>query len=101
MSDDGSEAKREAFVRLAEKRTNAVIEKLRILSNCANPYAYNYSEQDIKRIFDAIDEEVKAVKAKFQQSKRPKKQFRLGNAGAGSVERNEAVKGVVDGRPKR
>ena len=41
------EAKRQAFVRLASKRTEAVIERLRVLSNCSNPYAYEYTDDDV------------------------------------------------------
>lgn len=65
-----SETKDEAFRRLATKRTNAVIDKLRVLGHCANPWLYDYSDEDVKRIFRAIDVEVKAVKAKFRNSSR-------------------------------
>ncbi len=65
-----AETKREAFLRLAERRTNAVLERLRVLSNCANPYAYEYSDEDVQKIFRAIDQEVRGAKMKFQQSRR-------------------------------
>ncbi len=65
-----SETKSEAFRRLATKRTKAVIDKLRVLGHCANPWQYDYSEQDVKKIFKAIDGELKAVKAKFRNSSR-------------------------------
>ncbi len=64
------ESKRDAFRRLAEKRTNAVLERIRVLSNCANPYAYEYSEEDVRKIFSTIDKELKAARAKFDQSNR-------------------------------
>ena len=63
-----SEAKRDAFKRLATKRTNALIEKIRILGHCANPWQYEYSEEDVRKIFRAVDSELKAVKAKFRNS---------------------------------
>ncbi len=63
-------AKRDAFSRLATKRTNTVIEKIRILSNCANPYAYEYTEEDVKRIFSAIEAELRTAKARFTVGKR-------------------------------
>lgn len=65
-----SETKSESFRRLATKRTNAVIDKLRVLGHCANPWQYDYSEQDVKKIFKAIDDELKAVKSKFRNSSR-------------------------------
>jgi hypothetical protein len=70
-----TESKREAFRRLANKRTNAVIDKLRILGHCANPWQYEYSEDDIKKIFRAIDTELRNVKTKFRNSN--KSEFQL------------------------
>ncbi len=63
-----SETKRDAFKRLATKRTTAVIERIRVLSNCSNPYAYEYTDEDVKRIFTAIERELKAARTKFQQN---------------------------------
>ena len=64
------ETKRDAFLRLAEKRTQAVLEKVRILSNCANPYAYEYTEDDVRRIFAAIEEDLRAARTKFRNHER-------------------------------
>jgi hypothetical protein len=69
------ETKREAFVRLASKRTEAVIDRVRVLSNCANPYAYEYTDEDIRKIFSAIEKELRAARAKF--SAREQKSFSL------------------------
>lgn len=71
----GSESKREAFRRLATRRTSAVIERLRILGHCANPWQYEYSEEDVRKIFRAIDAELRAVKTKFRNSS--KSEFQL------------------------
>jgi hypothetical protein len=70
-----SDSKREAFQRLATKRTNGVLERLRILGHCANPQLYEYSEGDVKKIFRAIEKELRIVKTKFQNS--TKSEFRL------------------------
>ena len=59
-----SEKKREAFLRLATRRTTSVIDRIRVLSNCSNPYAYEYTEEDVKKIFAAIDKELKAARLK-------------------------------------
>lgn len=69
------ETKRDAFLRLAEKRTNAVIEKIRILANCSNPYAYEYHDGDIRKIFAAIEEELRGARIKFRNDK--DRQFKL------------------------
>jgi hypothetical protein len=64
------ESKRDAFLRLAERRTNAVLERIRVLSNCANPYAYEYNDEDVRKIFGAIEKELKAARSKFEQNRR-------------------------------
>jgi hypothetical protein len=69
------ESKRAAFLRLAEKRTNTVMDKIRVLSNCANPYVYEYDDEDVKRIFGAIEQELRLARAKFGNHKR--RRFKL------------------------
>jgi hypothetical protein len=72
-----AETKRTAFKRLAEKRTNAILEKIRILSNCANPYVYEWDEEDVRKIFLTVDQELKLAKGRFQQAQRSRRQFKL------------------------
>ena len=69
------ESKREAFQRLAEKRTNAALERVRVIGNLSNPYAYEYTDEDIRLIFAALDQELKATRAKFQAARR--REFKL------------------------
>lgn len=59
------ESKREKFVRLAETRTNKIIDMIRLLGNCANKANYDYSEADVQKIFSAIEKEIKTAKTKF------------------------------------
>jgi len=70
-----AETKRDAFLRLGSKRTNAVLQRIRVLSNCANPYAYEYTEEDVRRIFSAIEQELKTARAKFDGHRR--REFKL------------------------
>lgn len=69
------ETSREKFKRLAADRTNKVIEKIRILGHCANQSQYEYDENDIKKIFSAVDKELRHVKAKFQKPQKTKLRF--------------------------
>ena len=66
------ESKRERFKRLGEYRTNEVLSRLRVLGNCSNKILYEYTEEDIKKIFSAIEEELQRVKAKFKDHKKIK-----------------------------
>ena len=70
-----SETKKQRFQRLAEKRTNEVLERLRILGNCANRAQYEYAAEEIRKIFNTIEREVKLIKLKFKDGETQK--FRL------------------------
>ena len=61
--------KRERFKRLATSRTNEVLKRLQVLANCANRSAYDYSEDEIGKIFSTIDKAVRDAKAKFYYPK--------------------------------
>lgn len=61
------ETKREKFVRLAEARTNKIIDMLQLLGNCSNSSAYDYSQEDVDKIFSAIEAEVKEARKKFNK----------------------------------
>lgn len=61
------ETKREKFVRLAEARTNKIIDMLQLLGNCSNSNTYEYTQKDVDKIFGAIEKEVKEAKAQFSK----------------------------------
>ena len=68
--------KRSRFKRLASSRTNNVLQTLKVLGNCSNRSMYDYSDDEIKRIFSEIDTVVKETKAKFHYPKNHKR-FKL------------------------
>lgn len=59
------ETKRDRFVRVAEARTNKVLQMMRLLGNCATPSNYEYSKEDVRKIFDALEKELKNTKNRF------------------------------------
>ena len=63
-----NENPKERFKRLAAKRTNEVLRKLKVLGNCANRQAYEYTREDVSKIFNAIHQKTKEIEAKFQAS---------------------------------
>ncbi|WP_322795357.1 hypothetical protein [Tepidiforma sp.] len=69
------ETKAERFRRLAETRTNAVIEKIRLLGNLSNRANYEYTDEEVELMFAAIDEALRNSRARFRME-RPKR-FRL------------------------
>lgn len=68
------ETPRKRFKRLATKRANEILYRLKVLGNCSNGSFYDYTQEDINKIFSAIEDQVRFIKAKF---KRPRSKLRL------------------------
>lgn len=62
------ESKREKFVRLAEARTNKIIDMIKLLGNCSNSRVYDYTQKDVDKIFGAIESELKEARRQFSKS---------------------------------
>ena len=61
------ETKRDKFVRIAEARTNKIIDMIQLLGNCSNSNAYDYKLQDVDKIFNAIEIELRESRKKFNK----------------------------------
>ncbi len=59
------DVKKERFIKIAEKRTNTILSTLKLLGNCANKHNYDYTNEQIKQIFSAIENELRNTKVKF------------------------------------
>ncbi len=59
------ESKRERFVRIVEARTNKAAEMIRLIGNCANTASYDYTDEDVKKIFLFLEKELKSARSKF------------------------------------
>ena len=68
--------RRERFVKIAEKRVNKLIEDFRLMGNCSNRANYDYTEEEIERIFATLDHEYEELKKKFLRNGR-KETFKL------------------------
>lgn len=69
------ETRHEKFKRLASKRTTTLLNQLRLLGNLSNKANYEYTEEEIRKIFRAIEEQSKIIKAKFKMGGR--REFKL------------------------
>ena len=67
-----NENNRDRFKRIAESRANRVLDNLRLLGNCSNERLYSFSDSDIKKIFYAIETEVRRTKNMFNKKKKRK-----------------------------
>ena len=59
------ETNRERFVRIAEARTQKIIDMIELLGNCSNQYNYEYTQKDVEKMFSAIENALKASKSRF------------------------------------
>ncbi|MBQ7736424.1 MAG: hypothetical protein IJT62_01150 [Oscillospiraceae bacterium] len=71
------ETKRERFVRLAEARTNKILEMMRLLGNCSSKSNYEYSDDDVRQIFTALEKELKNTKNRFMGIEAKEERFTL------------------------
>ena len=63
-----SETKEERFKRIAEKRVQRVLDSIKSLSNCSNKRMYKWNDDQLKKIWNAIDKELKICRASFENS---------------------------------
>lgn len=73
----GTETKRSKFIRIAESRTNKIIHMVRLLGNRSNSNVYEYSEEDVKKIFNTIENEVKKAKERYDSIEKTENKFTL------------------------
>ncbi len=66
------EIKRDRFVRVAERRTNAILEKIRVLGNCSNKSMYEYTQEDIDKIFKVLNRVLRDTKLLFEHKSNTK-----------------------------
>lgn len=59
--------KRAKFVELAESRVNRAIRDVRLIGNLSNRSAYEYADEDIKKMFKAIQKEIESAKGRFAE----------------------------------
>lgn len=62
--------KREKFRVLAERRTNAAIEAILRVGKLSNRQAYEFDEQDVKKIVRALRQSVTEVEERFSAPRR-------------------------------
>ena len=74
------ENKKENFQRISENRVSKILVLLSQLTNLSNSSYYEYTDEDIEKIFTAIEEETKKSKEmllKGKNNKKRQKRFEL------------------------
>ena len=62
---DNAQSKRDKFVSLAEKRVNKTIKDIRLIGNLFNKANYDYADDDIIKIFEALQGELQEAQGRF------------------------------------
>ena len=68
-----SNKRKENFIRIAENRTNKILDLIKLLGNLSNKSYYDYSNEQIDKIFNTIRNELDEQQAKFSTSKNKKR----------------------------
>lgn len=72
--------KRDNFKRISENRVSKILVLLSQLTNLTNTSFYEYTDEDIKKIFDTLEEETKKAKdilLKTNDKNKKNKRFEL------------------------
>lgn len=59
------ESARERFRRLAQKRVVRTIKDLRLIGNLGNRNNYDYTADEVEKVFRALEKELKLTRTKF------------------------------------
>ena len=65
--------KREKFVKLAEGRTRTALDAIRKIGNLSNRRAYEFEDQDVKKIIKALRDAAGDLEKKFGSASSPEK----------------------------
>lgn len=71
------ESKHDKFVRIVEARTNKAGEMIRLIGNCANIGSYEYTEDEVKKIFAYLERELKNARNRFNGTEADDGKFSL------------------------
>ena len=60
--------KRAKFVKLANQRVTKALDQIRLVGNLSNRAAYEFTDEDTKKIGKALQRAVDATKARFSET---------------------------------
>ena len=59
---------RTKFVKLASARVTKALKDIQLIGNLANKSNYDYTDEDVTKIFRALNEEISACRKRFELS---------------------------------
>lgn len=67
MASTSRESKLQRFERLAQKRVTEALRRLRLVGNLSNRANYEYSDDHVRQLTEALEAELKQLKNRFRQ----------------------------------
>ena len=61
------ESKRARFERLAQRRVTTALKQIRLIGNLANRGNYDYTDEHVRQLLDALEGEMRHLRKRFQQ----------------------------------
>ena len=91
-----NEEKRKKFMELAGKRVNNVMHDIQILEPMARSNSYDFTKDDVEKMFSAMQDSLNATKAEFEKkfeekARAEKKVFSFDTEIAATVEENNII----------
>ena len=71
------EIDRKKFVRLAEARVAKALKAIQLIGNLSNRSNYDFTDEDVTRIFKALNDEVSASRHRFEIARKKSSQTRF------------------------
>lgn len=72
-------SRRERFEKIAGNRVQFILDKIELLGNCSKTNNYEYSEDDVRKMFTAIKTALKRTEQRFEEGlkKQNKNKFKF------------------------
>lgn len=64
------EADRIKFVKLASARVSKALKDIQLIGNLSNRSNYDYTDEDVAKIFKALSDEIASCKRKFESARK-------------------------------
>ena len=61
---------RQNFVRLAEARVSKALKHIQLIGNLANRSNYDFTDEDVAKIFKALNDEINACRRRFEHARK-------------------------------
>ena len=74
---DRKDMKDERFKKIASRRVQEILDKMRLLRNCANKSNYNYTDEQVSKILKTIESQWNTVRQEFKKNRNVSREFKL------------------------